>query len=257
MEWLGQQPPPLGMSINEFHWQRKGLVGHWQFDEQTLIHGSRVEDISLYKNHGTLSTGDGSTNKSKAGKLGRGVQFDGSNDYVDAGTSSLSDVMTIMGWVKISGGTRFPLLSFSASGYGVHPIWNATTQSLIYLGSSNYRYFATNIADGQWHHVAFVITGVGQTDITNARMYADGQSQALSTLRTDTAVASKDILRIGRAATFNANGSIDDVRIYNRALTAGEVAYIRDNPFAYREAGGLIVPQPKIPIQLIQSGEMR
>ena len=70
-----------------------GLVGYWKLDDNPANDGA------------TLSTGDGTTNKSVAGQVGQAINFDGSNDYIDAGSDSSLDMLgplTISAWVNPS-----------------------------------------------------------------------------------------------------------------------------------------------------------
>src|SRR3990167_283101 len=73
-----------------------GLVGYWNFDEGS---GATVADSSGNGNTGTLTNGPTWT----TGKIGQALSFDGSNDYVDAGTGSslnLASSLTVSAWIK-------------------------------------------------------------------------------------------------------------------------------------------------------------
>jgi len=72
------------------------LMGYWTFDENS---GSYTYDYSGFNNTGTLTNGP----TWAAGKFDYALQFDGSNDYVDAGNSSSlspTNAITIEAWVK-------------------------------------------------------------------------------------------------------------------------------------------------------------
>jgi len=78
-------------------------VGWWKMDETTAIRGSTIADSSGYGNTGTLYTSDGSTEKSVVGKLGKGLSFDGSDDYMRTGKQVITtNVFTITVWIKPS-----------------------------------------------------------------------------------------------------------------------------------------------------------
>ncbi|MGC1951708.1 MAG: hypothetical protein WA970_03875, partial [Gammaproteobacteria bacterium] len=68
-----------------------GLVGYWNLDEGI---GTTANDISDNNNTGTLSGAVWSP-----GKIGQGLEFDGTDDYVDIGNSR-ENVKTISFWAK-------------------------------------------------------------------------------------------------------------------------------------------------------------
>jgi hypothetical protein len=85
--------------------------------------------------------------------------------------------------------------------------------------NGGYVYGTTNVADGQWHHVACVLSG---TDIATAQLYVDGvletvganQSQTVNTNAT-----TKLTIGFGRNNTYF-DGLMDDVRLWNTAVSA-------------------------------------
>ena len=71
---------------------------------------------------------------------------------------------------------------------------------------------------GAWHHVAYVLNG------SNKYLYIDGSQAATSTANVDTMAQSR--INVGRSAagTDYWPGKVDEVRIYNRALSSTEIA---------------------------------
>jgi hypothetical protein len=61
----------------------QGLVGWWNFDGNTIA-GTRVFDASGTGNYGTMTNGP----KLVYGKIGQGMEFDGVDDLVDAGSDT-------------------------------------------------------------------------------------------------------------------------------------------------------------------------
>jgi hypothetical protein len=100
--------------------------------------------------------------------------------------------------------------------------------------AANYRIATTGNAatygDGTWRHFVCVCDSINTT--TNWRIYVNGVSVSLSfiTLGTVSSIASTEPLTLGGFSTLNQtarlNGALDDVRIYNRALSASEAAAI-------------------------------
>ena len=87
---------------------------------------------------------------------------------------------------------------------------------------------STDLRDGQWHHVAAVLRSDGSPDMQDVEIYADGMRDALvnsTTNNIDTAGGTD--VTIGRSGWTNNHrytGQIDDLRIYSRALSHGEIA---------------------------------
>lgn len=82
------------------------------------------------------------------------------------------------------------------------------------------------INDNTWHHVAAVYDGA------NVTLYVDGSSDG-SVAKTGNLTTSSRNVRIGARHTTSMGeyftGIIDDVRIYNKALSASEIQQIHDN----------------------------
>jgi hypothetical protein len=95
--------------------------------------------------------------------------------------------------------------------------------------SSGYLEGATLVNDGQWHHVACVYSN-NNSSITNAKLYVDGVLETnfatnLSRIPNTTASGNVTIgadIPSGQNRYFN--GVIDEPQIYNRALSASEIA---------------------------------
>jgi hypothetical protein len=73
----------------------KGLVGWWNFDGKT-VSGTRVFDASGNGNYGTMTNGPTVIE----GKLGQGMAFDGSDDYVDIADSSIFDLVASQSFTR-------------------------------------------------------------------------------------------------------------------------------------------------------------
>jgi hypothetical protein len=82
-----------------------------------------------------------------------------------------------------------------------------------------------NVCDGAWHHVAAVLENDGSPDAAEVRLYVDGVEDAVTLSKSavvDTAAGS-DVL-IGSNGVYWFDGAIDEVRIYDRALSIVEIA---------------------------------
>jgi len=205
------------------------LTAHWSFDD---VSGDTVEDSSGYNNHGSVT---GATWLSGSECVsGSCMEFDGVNDYVQFTDSDYSiagtDEATISLWFRASSTTAsdVPLI---ARGRYVYPFAirqnNAVLRSVIRTNivDTNYNNIAT-IQTDQWYHVAIVIhiSDTGD-DFTH---YLDGESVGNGTFVAGSLATTSGTTYAGTNELMNEffAGSLDDVRIYNRALSAGEIAQL-------------------------------
>ncbi|MDQ4121863.1 MAG: FG-GAP-like repeat-containing protein, partial [Acidobacteriota bacterium] len=175
-------------------------------------------------NHGTTAGDLGYV----TGKVGQSFTMDGSGDYVNIANESpfdLSSAITIESWVKVNAFTS-PYAPIAVKG---DTAWrmqrNASTNVAAFgtTGLSNVdQAGATNINDGRWHHVAVVFNG------STKFLYVDGALDSQAGV-SGTIALNNHPVRIGHnseVATRFWNGNIDEVGIYNRALSASEIANI-------------------------------
>ncbi|MGH9844866.1 MAG: LamG-like jellyroll fold domain-containing protein [Blastocatellia bacterium] len=201
-----------------------GLVGHWKLDETS---GTTAADSSGNGLTGTLTNGPSWV----AGKVGNGLSFDGVNDYVNLGNPThlrFTDAITLSAWVKIdtftnSGriitkggqpGSRGWALTVESGGYANFQIAKDTSTLISVISGA--------LATGQWIHLA----GVYEPGVA-LRIYVNGALVASNTTSIPSAQFNSALnVNIGRRpsnATYF-DGTIDEVRTYNRALSAADVA---------------------------------
>lgn len=157
----------------------------------------------------------------------QGMNFDGTGDYITLSSTSISLVdedFTFMAWFRTTGSGQTSIISnyFGGSAFvwlgkssGNNAFWQTRDSSdqLITLTSS------TTINDDNWHFI------VGVRDTTNniCQLYLDGEFETSSVdNRTGNFGSSTYLAGSGNYTSFW-NGKIDDVQIYNRALSAGEI----------------------------------
>ena len=209
------------------------LVGWWRMDDinQTGL-GSLVYDKSAYGNNGTAY---GNAVQTSAGKLGKGFNFDGDGDYVDAGNDASLDfntTFTISAWVSSKGGIWERVVSKggqTAVMGGFELVTGNVENKFIFRisNTTNFPWMETTntYALNTWHHV------VGQWNGTAMLIYVDGvfdKSQAQATYSNSSSYS----LKIGRnpVESFKYfNGTIDDVMIFNRSLSADEITALYAN----------------------------
>ena len=206
-----------------------GLVGYWSFDEGA---GTTAYDASDEGNNGTIhgaKWSQGAPAPSGGGASGTGLSFDGVDDYVEVPHSESLDlnVLTVEFWVKTTvaqdynagmvakyGVGGFQLIQWSIlrntdGTFRAH--WrDADGVSKVVMGG--------NITDGKFHHIVWV-RGNGSYSVYLDAVEQDSGNDPVGDIRND------KIVSIGRHSTYPFNGLIDEVRIYNRALSAEEIRY--------------------------------
>jgi len=198
-----------------------GQVGNWLFYKGA---GDTLYDFSGKENHGDIK-GAKWTDKEQAGWA---LDFDGVDDYVDTPTTHLYKNFTISVWVKVdSWDVNRPVVSDNYLLDCIYINTNGVAQTEVNTQSWKAVAVGGDITDGEWHHI--VAVGYEENNDTHAEIYFDG-SIVDSSERVDDPrkVQSWDGYYLGYDAIENTyfNGSIDDVRIYNRALSDTEIKKI-------------------------------
>jgi hypothetical protein len=207
-----------------------GLIAHYTFDETS---GTVLNDRSGQGNDGVLTNGPTFT----TGKFKNALNFDGANDRVvipDDNSLDSTSEMTISVWFKADAyANPYNELVVKGGHYYVRMNNSQSKMELLWLDGTNVRTMTpTRPSTGVWHHGVMVIKN---NDIHKWYLNGVDSSTAVSTYfalgRTLT-----DSLGIGDQSQGTPDevwdGLIDETRIYNRALTAAEVAklYAETNP---------------------------
>jgi hypothetical protein len=200
-----------------------GLVSYWSFDE---IDGDTVVD-GMGDNDGTIVGNP----KVVDGKVGKALQFNGANDFIDIpGTDSLDfngkTELSAAAWVNIeghSGSCCDPIVAQrDASGWALrydqrdvgaeiefivhNPAWVGDAAS----------FGAPAPATGEWHFITGVLTG------EQLLLYIDAQLESEIDF-TDTIVSTGTETEIAGAVDGYFMGIIDEVLIYDKALSGEEI----------------------------------
>jgi len=203
------------------------LVAHWRLDDGS---GTVAVDSSGNGHDGTLVLDP----QWVAGKFGGALEFAGvSGQHVEMegyegilGTQNRS----VMAWVK-------------TTGFGDWISWGQNTNTQKWIGrinenagngavgalrtecSGGYIISTSVVNDGEWHHLAAVLESAGSPTVEDIKMYVDGVQEAISN------VNPVGIDTVGGRNVWIADGHhdrplpsvIDDVRIYNHAMTETEI----------------------------------
>ncbi|MEK7613537.1 MAG: LamG domain-containing protein [Patescibacteria group bacterium] len=221
-----------------------GEVSVWNLTEDPTVAGAGGIADSLGTNNGT-DTGSMDTADQVKGQVDGALEFDGVDDHIlVADNDSLSftsggqdQPMSVLVWTKptasSAGGVVTKADDFNVGEYylnifnsGASFIWRTT-----HNGTSNYigKSAANALTVGVWNHVAVSYTG----SETNAGqfLYANGSTVSTSNSNAGTYTGmsnSTNSFYIGRRDLYYA-GTIDDVRVYSRALHSMDILTIYNN----------------------------
>ncbi len=230
----GNTTTSSAISVTVFN---NNLVAAFGFNENT---GTTAADNSGNNNNGTLTNGPV---WSASGKFGAAISFDGTDDLVninDANSLDLTNGMTIEAWINPTNLTGFKTLISKENGTsnlayalsannGASNVNNQRPVGRIRIGTSTKTVTgASKLTLNTWAHIASTYDG------TTLRLFVNGV-QVGSLATTGNIIATTDLLRIGGSPALGVQyfaGLIDEVRIYNRALTATEIQTDMITPIA-------------------------
>jgi hypothetical protein len=226
---------------------QSGLVGYWPFDGKYMTWASGTTtvgtstDVSGNGNNGTL-VGMNEKTSVVLGKIGQALRFNGTNSYVNIPSATnlnftATSKYTWSSWINFSGsvsGYKCFLSKDSpgSKGTGFNLCINQTgsTADVIICHYVSATWTCSsgspslNLGAGSWNNI--VITYDGNS---NWGIYKNGNLIRTDSLTVLSDISSKYFIGVGTAANtiqtpgYYWNGSIDDVRVYNRALSATEV----------------------------------
>lgn len=219
---------------------RAALAGHWPFDA-TL--GATAADATGKNQPARLEKGPAWVD----GQVGGGLRFDGADDYVEIPGNPALDKLQVnsysmSAWFRPEREPPGKDRAYNAQ-YGVI-LKEGQHEGLAYTNGGRFNFShwlagnknASAPADpgkhppGRFYHVA----GVADRDAGQTRLYVDGKLEKMTEFPPKT--AGKDYgknpwrIGIGRPGQkdygWPAHGILDDVRLFNRALTEAEVKFL-------------------------------
>ena len=198
------------------------LVGEWKFDEGV---GGTVADSSGNGNNGTWN---GTGSHWADGKFAKAGNFNGTDDYIKVSDSTNlhSDNFSITAWFKKNSGTGHILAKeYGPGGDDSYAIWFPQENKIAAHtsdGAGGVEY--AQVTDGQWYHVAFAKSGTGTNLFVDGIQVSTANSASLTTKFDDSSLFigadDNDNNEVGDGLF---NGLIDQVRIYNYALTPEQI----------------------------------
>jgi chitodextrinase len=197
-----------------------GLVAAYGLNDSA---GSVVADASGQGNNGTNRNGTWTS----AGKFGGALSFNGTSsrvDVPDAPSLDLTSAMTLEAWVRpVALGKAWKSVVVKLQPTDLTYALYASTNTgrpagIVYSGAEKQVAGPTRLPLGTWTHLAATYDG------SVLAVYRDG-SLVSSTFVSGPIATSGNALSIGGNALWGEwfNGLIDEVRVYNRALTATQI----------------------------------
>ena len=195
------------------------LLAWWRFDEGT---GSKALDWSGHNHHGQFVGEPEWVN----GRVGGALQFGGEGDYVNCGDLRLdgADKITVSAWIRVN--------KFDKNWQAIVTKGDTAWRLARELDTNGVQFWvtaggmpgvrgSTDVNDGEWHHLC------GTYDEANIRLYVDGLEDRGSPVaynggigtNTQPVYIGENSERMGRGW----NGLIDEVRIYDYALSQAEI----------------------------------
>ncbi len=226
--------------LRDYSYLSDGLVGYWKMDEASWTNDCSTDTV--FDSSGNGNDGDSCPNTTgptggAAGKFGNGGNFDGSNDVVeipdDPDLEPAND-MTVAAWVTFEqlAGTKgeeqnFVIKKHSVSPFDSYKLFqedDSGTEKLVFcwrstvLNCSKETYGTLSI--DTWYHVVGVKTANEVKICVNGICDPDYTETPTGTL-----FSSDEPLNIGATWTGGqrTDGTIDEVRVYNRALSPSEI----------------------------------
>lgn len=239
-----------------------GLIGFWKMDESSWTNNcstSTVLDASGIGNHLRSCPNTTGPTGGVTGKYGSSGTFDGSNDYLD-GTDdsdyefgSSTAQLTFSAWV-------YPTTVAPAAAMTVLSKYNSSSNQreyMLQIGTTGRVQLSlsgdgsavstitgnTTLTANTWQHIAATYDVVTDT----ARVYLNGQLDRESTITLSTVYAGTASFHIGAVARSTStpdlffSGNIDDVRVYNRQISASDIqslARFAPEPLTYWKLDG-------------------
>jgi hypothetical protein len=194
------------------------LVAHWKLDEKS---GTTAEDSSTKARHATV----GGTPNWVAGMVDGALDLDGTTNYLDVNAEIVRGICTVALWLKprnlpYSTGYRAIVHNDQWNSGSLHGHLRATTSLFNFDINGGGGVTSTTVAQSdEWYH----LTGTFDTEKAESNLYVNGVLEA-------TSPGLSTALYVGPlnwgAWTDNQrffNGVMDDIRVYSRPLTAGQV----------------------------------
>jgi fibronectin type 3 domain-containing protein len=201
-----------------------GLIARLTFDNGT------ANDSSGHNNHGILMNGAAVVTDVDRGKV---VALNGSTDYIDLGTNSSLDLSdnnqaTIAAWVRMDASQNHNSIVTKGEWREAYSLLiKGDAGDVLWTGNDTSVFSGASIPVGVWTHVAVTINGSLTTFYINGQLSGATNQNRGNPIDNNplqnTEIGREDRSTDGTLARWYFNGRMDDVRIYELALTQSEI----------------------------------
>lgn len=216
--------------VSENYTYDPGLLGLWNLSE---TNGTTASDCSGRKNNATLVNGPVWTGSGQ-------LQLDGTNDALQVSTSGMSasaGTVTVQAYIANTTGIQY-LFGHTVGAWSSRiQLYMSNGQLSVGMGGTHSSAVNIRAVDlNKWHSIALTWNGSNYAVYFDGAQVSSGSYSGLSSLASF-ADFGNDGCTTSRNETLN--GKIDRCRIYNRALSAAEIASLAqlDSPFAFAMIG--------------------
>jgi hypothetical protein len=195
--------------------------------------GGAVAAFDPLQNFETVTyTGNGGTQKI-TGYIRKGAAFNGSSSEIEVSSNVLNiNTISISAWINLSTTSGFQQIvsNYSSSNTG----WGLRINDGGYLSYNTAVGVITSstvLSTNTWYHVALTIDSSGNS----TKLYINGSEDSSTTYTAPTYGAGNTNFHIGSLGNINVqyfNGKIDQVRIFDKALSSGEVTTLYGETYA-------------------------
>lgn len=203
---------------------QRGLVGHWRMD------GS-AKDSTPNANNGTLTSATPINDRN--GKAGGALNLTSGYMTLPASPVLNNSVFTYSLWVYRSGGQPGPFIASSALDGPAFRYWEDNTIGLRKQGGTNFSPSTQEMPLNEWVHVMGTYDASGTNNL-----YINGQPAGSSTLVMTFTFSNFVIGRTTDNIINQYDGYMDDLKMYNRVLTAAEAKALYDSYDTATRLGG-------------------
>ncbi|MEM4134511.1 MAG: LamG-like jellyroll fold domain-containing protein, partial [Candidatus Micrarchaeia archaeon] len=227
-------------------YNRGAPIAHWKFDE---CQGTTAYDSSGNNNNGTITIGASGSQTSAGtctssgawyngvnGKFNASLNFDGTDDYVATGNIALITAdsqnysnVSWAAWVKATNNQTGKTLIHKGGEFRLYTDSNGYPTCQV-GDTGNTAVYSSTLPNNTWSHLICTYDG------SNIKLYLNG-SQVASNSRTGSITSSNSTnVNIGQRSNASERyaGQIDDVRIYNYALTPVQIKNLYNESSAIR-----------------------
>jgi len=206
-----------------------GLQAHYEFEGNT-------NDSSGNARHGTPMGNP----TFAAGKVGQAADLRGADYVVITGYKGIlgANAFSISAWIKTTLPEEQQIVLYGTDADGQRCEFRVDDTGDVRIGNGAGQVQSRNVvADGGWHHVVVTISENATNSSSDVRIYVDGQDDTQESTDPDAfnLVADWDVTIGYRPSRDDRGflGQIDDVRIYDRALSPEEAAWLAGRTRAF------------------------